>query len=157
MPGNTELNTLSTGIRNSNAITTKSYLDLLRSRDGELLKSLDNKLPRRKSGKSQSLVRGLSLHAYIIQVATTPFGNTTLAHSTLLLFLITFYSIHWLRHRSGLAGSLPVSSILFSFLLCRPIHTWSTRPVIQQACHVTNRKLCINKRYDQIFNFLILG
>ena len=33
IPENTESNTLSTGIRNSNAITTKSYLDLLRSRD----------------------------------------------------------------------------------------------------------------------------
>jgi hypothetical protein len=32
--GNKESNTLSDGIWNSNAITTKSYLDLLRSKDG---------------------------------------------------------------------------------------------------------------------------
>ena len=74
---------------------------------------LENRRPRSKSGKSQSLVGGLPLHAYIMQVTTTYYGNATLALFRLLLFLHSLYNKHWLRYRSGPAGSPPVSSILF--------------------------------------------
>jgi hypothetical protein len=47
-------------------------------------------MPRRKLVKSQSLVRGLPLHAYIIQFTTSHSGNATLAFFTLVLFFILY-------------------------------------------------------------------
>jgi hypothetical protein len=107
--------------------TTKSYLDLRRSRDGWLLKSLDNRLPCSKSGKSQSSVRELSLHAYIKQVSTTCFGNATLALFTLFVVFSLLSRKYWLRHRNGPTGSPPVSLVLLSSSLCKQICTWSTQ------------------------------
>ena len=85
------------------------------------------------------MVRGLPLHA-----STTPLGNATLALFMLLLFSHSLYSKHLLRHRSGPAGSPPVSSILLFLSLCRPSHIRSTRSITLSVCHVTSRKLCIN-------------
>ena len=104
-------------------------------------------MTRKKLGKSQSLIRGLPLHAYIIQVTTSYLGNATLTPFTLLLLFILPFS----NTDLGIGVALPTySQSLRSYYLFHCVGKFifgALESGIQQACHVTNQKMCINRGY----------
>jgi hypothetical protein len=90
------------------------------------------------------LVRGLPLHAYIIQVTTLHSGNATHVLSTFLLNFILHLSNTDLD--IGVAPlAHPQSLRSYCLFYCAGKFTLGALDAgIQQACHITNRKLCIN-------------